>query len=35
VWRHYRTDIISVFPTLEAALGLPPGAGFSEVQVAP
>ena len=32
---HYSTDIVSVFPTLGAALGLPPGAGFSQGQVAP
>jgi hypothetical protein len=33
---HYRTDIVSVFPTLGGApLSLPPGVGFSQVQVAP
>ncbi len=32
---HYSTDVVSVFPTLGPVLGLPPGAGFSQVQVAP
>ena len=32
---HYSEDIVSVFPILGAVLGLPPGAGFSQVQVAP
>jgi len=32
---HYSTDIVSVFPTLGPVLGLPAGAGFSQVQVAP
>jgi hypothetical protein len=32
---HYRTDIVSVFPALGQVLGLPAGAGFSQVQIAP
>jgi hypothetical protein len=33
---HYSTDVVSVFPTLGGApLSLPPGVGFSQVQVAP
>jgi hypothetical protein len=33
---HYSTDILSVFPTLAGPpLFLPPGEGFSQVQVAP
>lgn len=32
---HYRTDVVSVFPTLGPVLGLPAGAGFSQVQIAP
>jgi hypothetical protein len=33
---HYRTDFVSVFPTLaDPPLSLPPGVGFSQVQVAP
>jgi hypothetical protein len=32
---HETTDIISVFPTLGPVLGLPAGAGFSQVQIAP
>jgi hypothetical protein len=33
---HYRTDFVSVFPTLGGPpLMLPPGVGFSQVQIAP
>lgn len=32
---HVTTDVVSIFPDLGTVLGLPPGAGFSQVQVAP
>jgi hypothetical protein len=32
---HVTTDVISIFPALATVLGLPPGVGFSQVQVAP
>ena len=32
---HVTTDVISIFPDLATVLGLPPGVGFSQVQVAP
>jgi hypothetical protein len=32
---HVTTDVVTIFPDLATALGLPPGAGFSQVQVAP
>jgi hypothetical protein len=31
---HYSTDVDSVIPTLGTVLGLPPGAGFSQVTIA-
>jgi hypothetical protein len=31
---HYNTDVDSVIPTLGTVLGLPPGAGFSQVTIA-
>lgn len=32
---HVTTDVISIFPTLANVLDLPPGVGFSQVEVAP
>lgn len=32
---HVTTDVISIFPALANVLGLPPGVGFSQVEVAP
>lgn len=32
---HVSTDVVSIFPDLASVLGLPPGVGFSQVQVAP
>ena len=32
---HVTTDVITIFPALANVLGLPPGVGFSQVQVAP
>lgn len=32
---HVTTDVVSIFPDLANVLGLPPGVGFSQVQVAP
>jgi hypothetical protein len=32
---HETTDLASVFPTVASALGIPSGAGFSQIQVAP
>lgn len=32
---HVSTDVVSIFPDLGTVLGLPPGAGFSQVEVAP
>jgi hypothetical protein len=31
---HVTTDVVSIFPDLGTVLGLPPGVGFSQVQVA-
>lgn len=32
---HVSTDVVSIFPVLGPVLGLPPGVGFSQVEVAP
>jgi len=32
---HVTTDVVTVFPDLATVLGIPPGLGFSQVQVAP
>jgi len=32
---HVSTDVVTIFPDLATGLGLPPGVGFSQVQLAP
>lgn len=32
---HVSTDVVTIFPDLATVLGLPPGVGFSQVQLAP
>jgi hypothetical protein len=32
---HVTTDVVTIFPDLETMLGLAPGVGFSQVEVAP
>ncbi len=32
---HVTTDLVTIFPDLETVLGIPPGVGFSQVEVAP
>jgi hypothetical protein len=34
-YRHETTDLAAVFPTAARTLGIPPGVGFSQIQVAP